>query len=122
MVFALPGEAVAAVEVAAVGDVQAERLDVAGIIFELSGDVRVDVRREQFFVIFQFLNLCIAFPQVCLADGLAVCCLPAAVFGEQRGDDFALCFIFEHRDHVIGNLVHDMNGAGVGVQHDVVTV
>ena len=49
MVLALPGEAVAAVEVAAVGDVQAERLDVAGIIFELSGDVRIDVRREQLF-------------------------------------------------------------------------
>ena len=92
MIFALPGEAVAAVEVAAVGDVQAECLDVAGIIFELSGDVRIDIRREQFFVIFQFLNLCIAFPQVCLADGLAVCCLPPAVFGEQCGDDFVLCF------------------------------
>ena len=122
MVLALPGEAVAAVEVAAVGDVQAERLDVAGIIFELSGDVRIDVRRKQFFVIFQLLNLRIAFPQVCLADSLAVRCLPAAVFGEQRGDDFAFCFIFKHRDHVIGNLVHDMDGAGVGVQHNVVTV
>ena len=122
MVLALPGEAVAAVEVAAVGDVQAERLDVAGIIFELSGDVCVDVRREQLFGVFKLLDFAVAFPQVCLADGLAVCCLPPAVFGEQCGDDFVLCFIFEHRDHVIGNLVHDMNGAGVGVQHNVVTV
>ena len=122
MELALRGEAVAAIQVAGVGNVQAERLDVAGIIFELPGDVRIDIRRKQFFIIFQFLNLCIAFPQVCLADGLAVCGLPAAVFGEQCGDDFVLCFIFEHRDHVISNLVHDMNGAGVGVQHDVVTV
>ena len=122
MVLALPGEAVAAVEVAAVGDVQAERLDVAGIVFELSGDVRVDIRREQLFGVLKLLDLAVAFPQVCLADGLAVRCLPAAVFGEQRGDDFAFCFIFEHRDHVIGNLVHDMNGAGIGVQHNVVTV
>ena len=76
MVLALPGEAVAAVEVAAVGDVQAECLDVAGIIFKLSGDVRIDVRCKQFFVIFQLLNLCIALPQVCLADGLAVCLPP----------------------------------------------
>ena len=71
MVFALSREAVAAVEVAAVGDVQAERLDVAGIIFELSGDVSIDIRREQLFGVLKLLDLAVAFPQVCLADGLA---------------------------------------------------
>ena len=54
------------------GDVQAERLDVAGIIFELPGDVRIDIRREQLFGVLKLLNLAVAFPQVCLADSFAV--------------------------------------------------
>ena len=47
MVLALPGEAVAAVEVAAVGDVQAERLDNIGAVFEVKGVVGVGVGRKQ---------------------------------------------------------------------------
>ena len=118
VVLALAGEAVGAVQVAGVRDVQAQRLDhVAGALLEGAGHRREGIRGEELAARLERRHVADAKADVLLGHVLAI-----AVFGHHGRDDLVRRRGFKHRDDVVGHVVHGMDGAGAGIQHDVVAV
>ena len=72
---------------------------------------------EELAVILQGLDVLQTFPQLLLIDILHM-----AVLGQHLGDDLLMVGVFEEGDHVVGHLVHQVDGAAVDVQNDVVSV
>ena len=118
MVFSLAGEAVGAVQVAGVRHMQAQRLHhIAGTLLERTGHVCEGVGGIELPGLLQRLHVINAVPQILLRHILAL-----AVFFHHRRYDLIRRVIRVKRNDVIGYLIHYMNGAGAGVQHDVVAV
>ena len=57
MILALTRETVAAVEIAGVCHVKAEGFNIAGFVFEVKGDVLVDVFAEKFFLLYKLSDV-----------------------------------------------------------------
>ena len=118
MVFSLAGEAVGAVQVAGVRHMQAQRLHhIAGALLERAGHVREGVGGIELPGALQRVHIGNAVPQLLLRHILAL-----AVFLHHRRYDLIRRVVGVKCNDVIGYLVHCMNGAGAGVQHDVVAV
>ena len=116
VVLALTGEAVGAVEVTGVGDVQAQGLDDAGGTgLQLTRHGLEGIRGKQLARCLQLCDLVIA-----LAHLLRRHTLGGTVFLGQLTDDGVAALAFEHGDNVIGQLVHRVDRAGADIQHDVI--
>ena len=118
VILALTGEAVGTVQVAGVRHMQAQRLHhIARTLLERTGHVREGVGGIEFPGLLQRLHVINAVPQILLRHILA-----CAVFFHHCRYDLIRRVIRVKRNDVIGYLIHYMNGAGAGVQHDVVAV
>ena len=118
VVFPLACEAVGAVEVAAVGHVEAQGLHhVAGTLLEGPGDVREGVRRVELPGPHQGLHVGDALPELRLRHVGAV-----PVGFQQSLDNLLRRMVRVEGNQVIGHLVHHMDAAGAAVQDEVVAV
>ena len=118
VVLALLGEAVAAGEVAVVGNVKAQRLHDRPAVLERLEALLIFVRGEQLARVNQLFDIVDRLVQVILA-----------VRGDQCRDgplpelrpvrDAGLVKAAVDRDRVINDVVHDVNGAAADVHHDV---
>ena len=117
LIAALRGEAVGAVEVAGVGDVEAERLDHRLAVLEVESHVLVDVGSPKLAGGFQRGHILEALAQVGLGDVGAV-----GILCQHGGHDLVGRVFFVHRNDVVSHVVHDMDRAAAAVQHDVISV
>ena len=116
VVLTLAGEAVGAVEVAGVGNVQAQSLHHTGSLFlQLIRHGLVGVGDEELFSFLQRNHLLVAFGDIGFGDIGAV-----GEFFSHGGKDRFLVVIFKHGDDFVSYLVHGVDGAGANVQHDIV--
>ena len=83
----------------------------------IAGHVRKGIRRVKLPGLLQRLHVGNAVPQILLRHIFAL-----AVFFHHRRYDLIRRAVRVKRNDVIGHLIHYMNGAGAGVQHDVVAV
>ena len=117
LIAALRGEAVGAVEVAGVGDMEAERLDHRLAVLEVESHVFVDVGSPKLAGGFQRGHILEALAQVGLGDVGAV-----GILCQHGGHDLVGRVFFVHRNDVVSHVVHDMDRAAAAVQHDVISV
>ena len=117
MVASLRGKAVRAAQVAAVGNVQAQRLDHSVAVLEIEGHVLIDIRAPQLAVFLQAGHVIDALAQILLGHVRA-----AAVLCQHGGNDLVCGMLRVHGDDIVGHLVHNVHRAAAGVQHDVITV
>ena len=118
VVLALTGKAVAAVQIAGVRHVQTQRLDhIAAALLEGARQSRKGVRAEQRALADELRHVVNARPQLLLRH-----VRPIRIFFPQRIDDLVRGMIRIQRDHVVGHLVHRVNRAGAGIQHDIVAI
>ena len=116
VVLALTGEAVGAVEVAGMGNVQAQRLDHAGgACLQFARHRLEGVLGEQLARRLQLRDLVIALAHLLRRDALG----GVVLFGQLTDDGIAALGL-EHGNDVIGQLVHRVDRAGADVQHDVI--
>ena len=115
--LALGRKTVAAVQVAGVGHVQAERLDHIGPVLEVKGVVGVDVLGKQLALGGQLVDVVQAVRDVGLGHVGA-----ARVLGGQGGRGLVpgLALVNEG-DGIVGHVVHGVDAAAEYVHHDVVT-
>ena len=117
MVLALRCKAVLAVEVTGVSDVQTQRLDYCVALFEVKGEVLVLVGRKELAHVLQLLNIVKA-----VVDFSFIYFSVVRVLFEHGGNDFLAAAVFKHLDHVICEVVNEMNAAAVNVEYDIVSV
>ena len=117
MVAPLRGKAVRAAQVAAVGNVQAQRLYHGVAVLEVKGHVLIDIRAPQLAVFLQAGHIVDALAQILLGHVRA-----AAVLCQHGGNDLVCGMLRVHGDDIVGHLVHNVHRAAAGVQHDVITV
>ena len=117
LIAALRGEAVGAVEVAGVGDVEAERLDHRLAVLEVESHVLVDVGSPKLAGGFQRGHVLETLAQVGLGDVGAV-----GILCQHSGHDLVGRVFFVHCNDVVSHVVHDMDRAAAAVQHDVISV
>ena len=118
VVLALTGKAVGAIEVAGVGNVQAQCLDHACRFgFQITGHRLEGIFGKQLARRLQLGDLVIAFAYLLRRHALG-----GTVLFCQLTDDHIAAFGLEHGDDIIGQLVHRMDRAGADIQHDVVAV
>ena len=115
--LALRGEAVAAIQVAGVGNVQAERLDNVGAFFEVKGVVGVGVGRKQLARGGQLVDVVEHVADVGGGHIGAV----RVLFGEGCSSLLPAAALVDQGDGVIGDVIHRMHAAAVDIQHNVVT-
>ena len=115
--LALRGEAVAAIQVAGVGDVQAECLDNVGAVFEVKGVVGVGVGRKQLARGGQLVDVVEHVADVSGGHIGAV----RVLFGEGCSSLLPAAALVDQGDGVIGDVIHRMHAAAVDIQHNVVT-
>ena len=72
---------------------------------------------EELAVFLQGLDILQAVPQFLLVHILQV-----AVLGQHLGNDLLVVGVLEEGDHIVGHLVHQVDGAAVDIQNDVVSV
>ena len=118
MVLALAREAVFTVEVAGVGHVEAQSLDdVSAAFLEFAREGFVGVRGVELLVLLEVAYIADALPDLVLVD-----VVPVPVLLHQGGDDLLLGVVRVQGDDVVGHVVHRVDGARTGVEHDVVAV
>ena len=118
VVLALAREAVFAVEVAGVGDVEAQGLDdVTAAFFELAGEGFIGVRGVELLVIFEVAYIADALEDLVLVDIFAF-----PVLLHHGGDDLLLRVVRVQRDDVVGDVVHRVDRPRTGIEYDVVPV
>ena len=105
MIFALACEAVAAVQVAGVCYVKAQRLDVTGFVFEIEGDIFVDVFAEKLFLCYKLFDV-----GKTEADFRFINIEPVTVFFHHRIDNLLFGGAFVHFYDVVGYIVNHMDG------------
>ena len=116
VVLALAGKAVGAIEVAGVGDVEAQRLDDTRCLgLEMPRHGLEGVGGEELARFLERDDLSVALLDIGGGDILAV-----AVFFVHGSDDFVLFVGLKHLDDVVGYLVYYVDGTGADVQHHVV--
>ena len=114
--LALCGKAVAAIQVAGVGHVQAQCLNNIGTVFKVKRMVGVGVGRKQLPCGGQLFNVVKAIADVGGGDVGAVC-----VFLFQLGGGIlAAQPLVDQCDGIVGNIVHSVYAAAVYVQYNVV--
>ena len=114
LILPLTGEAIGAVEIAGVRNVQAERLDHArAAVLQLAGHVRKRVGREQPARRLERFDLREAVLKLAGGDAVGGVCMQDVVC------DFPAGMGLIHADDVERRLVHHMDRAGADVQHDV---
>ena len=114
--LALRGKAVAAIQVAGVRNVQAERLDDVGAVFEVKGVVSVGVGRKQLACGGQLVDIVQHVVDVTLGHVGAAC----VFFGKGGGGLLPAAALVDQGDGVIGYIVHRVYAAAVHIQHDIV--
>ena len=117
LILALACKAVGAVEIAGVCHVQAERLDDLGIVLVINGKIFIHVSREQLARLLQSAHVRDALQDLLTRDVRLV-----RVLFQDRFDDLLLGVVGIQRNDVVGDLVHSVDRAGAGVQHDVIAV
>ena len=115
--LALRGKAVAAVQVAGVGHMQAERLDHIGTVFKVKGVVGVGIGRKQLAGGGQLVNVVQHIVDVVCRDIGAV----RVLFGEGCSSLLPAAALVDQGDGVIGDVIHCMHAAAIDIQHNVVT-
>ena len=114
--LALRGKAVAAIQVAGVGHVQAQCLNDVGAVFKVERMVGVGVGRKQLPGGGQFFDIVKAIVDIGGGDVGAAC-----VFLFQLGGGVLTGqTLVDQGDGVVGHIVHGVYAAAVHVQHDVV--
>ena len=114
VVLALAGEAVGTAEVAGVGDMETEGLYDPGRALVVRGELLVVVGGEELAVFFKLRNVIEALKDVPARDLGVFCTYLGAYFVSGAG--------LVHIDYVIGYVVHEVDGAGGGVEDDVVAI
>ena len=114
MVLALTGEAVGAVEVAGVGDVEAEGLYHPRALLVLACELFVVVGGEELVRCLERGDVVEAFEHILARDHGVLCAY--------RGADLVRCAGLVHFNDVIGDVVHEVDRAGGGIEDDVVAV
>ena len=118
VVFALTGKAIGAVQVAGMGNVQAQGLDhVAAALLKGARQRGEGIRAEELSLPDQFVYVGDALPHIGLGH-----VLPARVLFADQPDDLLRSVLVVKGDDIVGHFVHRVDGAGAGVQHDVVAV
>ena len=112
MVLALAGEAVGAAQVAGVGDVEAEGLYYPRAFLVLSRELLIVVGGKELAVSLKLRDVVKALEHVGARD--------LGVFCAYRGADLVCGAGLVHFDDVVGDVVHEVDGAGGGVEDDVV--
>ena len=112
MVLALACKAVGAVEVACVGNVQAQSLDLEILLSEILGQVLIFIGSIEFSGCLKIVNVGDAFLGVFFGDAVLFDCL---------GNNCISGLILIPLDHVIGDLVDHVNRTRIAVEHDVQT-
>ena len=114
VVLALTGEAVGAVEVAGVGDVEAEGLYHPRALLVLACELFVVVGGEELVRCLERGDVVEAFEHILARDHGVLCAY--------RGADLVRCAGLVHFNDVIGDVVHEVDRAGGGIEDDVVAV
>lgn len=118
VVFTLAGEAVGAIEIAGVSHMEAKGLHhVPGAFLEGAGQGGKVIRRIELAGLYQCLNLPIAVLK--LRFGHVRLC---SIFSQHFPDNFFPGHVGIAGDYVVSHLVHHMDGAGAGVQHNIAAV
>ena len=116
VILALAGKAVATVEIAGMGHMQAHGLEHGVFIFKIEGHIFINVRGEKFFILLQIFYILQTVKHILLRQ----------VFFRVSGNDLTGNFLWRlfliHRNDVIGHLVHHMDRSAAGVQNDVIAV
>ena len=115
--LALGRKAVAAVQVAGMGHVQAKGLDHIGPVLEIKGMVGVGVGGKQLALGGQLVNVVQAVPDI----GGGHVGAAGILFLQRGGGFFPGVPGVDQSDGVIGHIVHRVHAAAEHVQHDVVT-
>ena len=97
-------------------NVQAERLDDVGAVFEVKGVVGVGVGRKQLTRGGQLVDIVQHVVDVTLGHVGAVC----VFFGKGGGGLLPAAALVDQGDGVIGYIVHRVYAAAVHIQHDIV--
>ena len=114
VIVALAGKAVAAVQVAGMCHVQAQRLDhAAGASFQLAGHGSESIGGKELAHLFQLRNLIAAIQHLGLGDFGMV-----GIFFQHCPDDLFGSGRFVQTDDVVGYLIHYVDRAGIDIQHD----
>ena len=112
VVLALAGEAVGAIQVAGVGNVQAQGLhNASGLLLQLACHGCESIGSKQLAGFLQGHHLIVALRQIGSITG-------GILFRHGRQDCLPVV-CFKHADDVVGDLVHHMHAAGANVQHDI---
>ncbi len=117
LIFPLAGEAVRAVQVAGVRNMQAKGFYHIAFVLKIRRKRRECIRRKKLPRLFQRGDICDTFPNLRL-----VYILPAAVFSQHGGSDFLRRMAFIHGNYVIRHIVYAMNRAAACIQHDGIPV
>jgi len=112
VVLALACEAVGAVEVASVCNVEAQSLDLDVLLSEVLGQVLVFVGSIELSGCFKVIYVCDAFLGILFCN---------AVLFDSFGNNSIGGLILIPLDHVIGDLIDHVNRTRIAVEHDVQT-
>ena len=115
VVFSLAGKAVRTIQITRMRDMQAQRLHHARApLFQRSRHALIRIGRKQFPRRFQIL-----YRGKARVDLLRRRFARLPVFFEDPFSYLAFFRGFVHADDVVSNLVHHMDGAGIGIEDDV---
>ena len=111
MVLALLREAVAAGQVAVMGDVEAEGLDHGGTFLKVDDPVLIGILREKRPLVLQGLHVLQHLPDLSFRPSAA-----------QPGDDLLRLMLLIEADDLVCQLIHHMDRSAVHIQDNIVTV
>ena len=114
VIFTLACEAVGTVQVACMGNMQAECFNHAcAFLFQLSGHWLKNIRCKELAIFPQGVDLSVAFLQF-FSRNLRILLLHCI-------EKLSLGTLLKLPDHIVGEFVHGMHGSGANVQNDIVS-
>ena len=104
MIFAFLCKAITAGKITVMGDMQAKCLDHGRTFFKVHNAVFIHILCEQFPVLFELLYLIDCFLNLRLRIPVRKC-----------PDNLILRVLLIHSNHIIGDIIHDMDRTGVDI-------
>ena len=114
LIFALTGEAIGAVQVAGMRNMQAQRLNHRISRLEIIRQIFIIIGRKQLACPSECHHIVNTFLHILRCD--------IVIFFEHGINDIPLRILANHADDIIRQIIYAMDGATAGVQHDVVTI
>ena len=111
VVFSFLRKAVAAGQIAVMGDMKAQCFYHCGTLFEINDLVLIGIFREKRSLVFQHLHIIQHFPDILFRPSVLQLC-----------HDILRSAVLIQAYHLIGQLIHHMNSSAVHIQNNVVTV